>query len=60
VNLSMATKRNRYPPMALENGPRISIPIRRMTKRVESFAEIELMCVFASHGTSMLCKTLPT
>jgi hypothetical protein len=26
VNLSMATKRNRYPPTALGNGPRISTP----------------------------------
>jgi hypothetical protein len=26
VNLSMATKRKRYPPMALGNGPRISTP----------------------------------
>jgi hypothetical protein len=37
VNLSMATKRYRYPPTALGNGPRISTPIRRMAKRVESF-----------------------
>jgi hypothetical protein len=26
VNLSMAMKRKRYPPTALENGPRISTP----------------------------------
>jgi hypothetical protein len=26
VNLSMATKRKRYPPPALGNGPRISTP----------------------------------
>jgi hypothetical protein len=26
VNLSIATKRNRYPPIALGNGPRISTP----------------------------------
>jgi uncharacterized membrane protein YdcZ (DUF606 family) len=26
VNLSMATKRNRYPPTVLGNGPRISTP----------------------------------
>jgi hypothetical protein len=26
VNLSMATKRNQYPPTALGNGPRISTP----------------------------------
>jgi hypothetical protein len=26
VNLSMATKRKRYPPMALGNGPKISTP----------------------------------
>jgi hypothetical protein len=46
VNLSMATKRYRYPPTALGNGPRISTPIRRMAKRVESFAKPELVCVF--------------
>src|SRR5688572_18602352 len=51
VNLSMATKRNRYPPTALGNGPRISTPIRRMARRVESSAELELVCVSALHGT---------
>jgi hypothetical protein len=35
-------------------------PIRRMARRVESFAEPELVCVSALHGTDMLCRTLPT
>jgi hypothetical protein len=58
VNLSMATYRYRYPPMALGKGPKISNPIQRKAKRVESFAEPEPECVSALHGTSMLCRTL--
>jgi hypothetical protein len=34
-------------------------PIRRMARRVESFVGPESVCVFASHGTGMLCRTLP-
>jgi hypothetical protein len=60
VNLSMATKRKRYPPIALGNGPRISTPIQRMAKRVESSIEPELVCVFALHGTDTPCGTLPS
>jgi hypothetical protein len=33
-------------------------PIRRMTRRAESFAEPELVCVSALHGTGTLRKTL--
>jgi hypothetical protein len=60
VNLSIATKRKWYPPTALGNGPRLSTPIRRMARRVESFVEPEPLYVSASHGTDMLCRTLPT
>jgi hypothetical protein len=60
VNLSIAMKRKRYPPTALGNGPRISTPIRRMARRVESFAEPEPVCVSALHGADMLRRTLPT
>ena len=35
-------------------------PIRRMAKRVESFAEPEPVCVSALHGIDMLHRTLPT
>jgi hypothetical protein len=35
-------------------------PIRRMARRVESFAEPEPVCVSALHGTDMLRRTLPT
>jgi hypothetical protein len=48
------------PPMALGNGPKISTPIRRMARKVESFAEPEPVCVSDLHGTDMLCRTLPT
>jgi hypothetical protein len=58
VNLSMATNRYRYPPTALGNGPRISTPIRRTTRRAGSFAEPELVCVSASRGTGTLYRTL--
>jgi hypothetical protein len=57
-DLSMATKRKRYPPTTLGNGPRISTPIRRMARRVESSAEPELVCVSALHGTDTPCRTL--
>jgi hypothetical protein len=60
VNLSIATKRKRYPLTALGKGPRISTPIWRMARRVESSAEPEPVCVSAFHGTDMLCRTLPT
>jgi hypothetical protein len=60
VNLSMATKRNQYTPTTLGNGPRISTPIRRMAKRVESSAEPELVCVSALSGTGTPCRTLPS
>jgi hypothetical protein len=45
VNFSTATKKKRYPPTALGNGPRISTPIQRIARRVESFAEPEPVCV---------------
>jgi hypothetical protein len=48
------------PPTALGNGPRISTPIRRMARRVESFAQPEPVCVSTLHGTDMLRRTLPT
>ena len=60
VNLSIAMKRKRYPPTALGNGPRISTPIRRMARRVESSAESELVCVSALRGIDTPCRTLPT
>jgi hypothetical protein len=60
VNLSMATKRYRYPPIALGNGPRISTPIRRMARRAESFVEPELVCVSALRGIDTPCRTLPS
>jgi hypothetical protein len=59
-NLSMATKRYRYPPTALGNGPRISTPIRRMAKRVESSVGSELVCVSVLHGIDTPCRTLPS
>ena len=34
-------------------------PIRRTAMRAGSFAEPEPVCVFALHGTRMLCRTLP-
>jgi hypothetical protein len=42
------------------NGPRISTPIRRMARRVETFAEPELVCVSALCGTGTPCRTLPS
>jgi hypothetical protein len=57
---AIATKRKWYPPTALGNGPGYPSPIRRMARRVESFAELELVCVSALHGTDMLRRTLPT
>src|SRR6185369_6759687 len=33
-------------------------PIWRMAMRAESFAELEPVCVFALHGTGMLCRTI--
>jgi hypothetical protein len=60
VNFSMAMKRNRYPPTALGNGPRISTPHRQMARRVESSAEPELVCVSALRGTGTPCRTLPS
>jgi hypothetical protein len=35
-------------------------PIRRMARRVESFAEPERVCVSALHGTDTPCRTLPS
>jgi hypothetical protein len=44
------------------NGPRISTPIRRMARRLESSAEPELVCVCVSalRGTVTPCRTLPS
>jgi hypothetical protein len=42
------------------NGHRISTPIRRMARRVESSAEPELVYVSALRGTGMPCRTLPS
>jgi hypothetical protein len=35
-------------------------PIRRMARRVESFAEPKLVCVSALRGTGTPCRTLPS
>jgi hypothetical protein len=60
MNLSMATKRKQYPPTALGMALGYPPPIQGMTRRVESFAEPEPVCVSALHGIDMLRRTLPT